>query len=578
MKRKYRRMLLWLVLAVAVKMIFVGSNTDEGYAIELSWRLAKGDRMFLELWEPHQTSAIFGAVLIRLFWLFSGGSNTGIVLYMHIWGIAIQFLTAYLLYRVLKYILGSDMEEFAFLSSCVYALCYPKGVVAPEYSNLHNWFMTGSVLCFILFIRYELEVRKENAVGKKELGALVISGVFLSGAVLAYPSMVLLYPVMIVLLCCNLREKRLQAVLALTVPCLLLGGLFIGYLFSYMTLEQINQGVSYVFRDGAHTVGPLAEIGEIFQQILLYIFRSGICYGVARTGIFFLRKKISIEMDKRLMRVSACFAALAVAFVWQAGIWLFRDEFVNQPQTELFFLCVLSVLLFLDSKKEVADRLLFYLVIFSTAGFVAAILLSNFMFTELVGYLSLGAVGGAGMLYRKGKDIFQKPEQRDFWEKMALLIMSFWVIVLSFGRVWVTSQGGELHTTPIEIRNIQRSGPGIGILTNYMTGHRYNTIAEEWPGLVQDGEALLYVGPSSFYYVFGDVVISAPNTISTPVYDEMMLDYWKMHPERYPDVVFVESCYGEIMYDEEDFIMKWLDTEYNASSVQDLEYIRVYRK
>ena len=73
-------------------------------------------------------------------------------------------------------------------------------------------------------------------------------------------------------------------------------------------------------------------------------------------------------------------------------------------------------------------------------------------------------------------------------------------------------------------------------------------------------------------------MVSAPNTISTPVYDEMILYYWEMHPERYPDVVFVESCYGEVMYDEEEFIMKWLNTEYNASSVTDLEYIRVYRK
>lgn len=152
MKKKYRLLLLLIVLLTAVKLIFVGSNTDEGYGIELAWRLAGGDRMLLDLWEPHQTSAIFGAVLIKLFRVFSGGSDTGIVLYMHIWGIVFQFLTAYLLYRVLKYILPQEMGDFAFLGSCVYALCFPKGVIAPEYSNLQNWFMTCSVLCFILFM------------------------------------------------------------------------------------------------------------------------------------------------------------------------------------------------------------------------------------------------------------------------------------------------------------------------------------------------------------------------------------------------------------------------------------------
>lgn len=272
------------------------------------------------------------------------------------------------------------------------------------------------------------------------------------------------------------------------------------------------------------------------------------------------------------------FAALVIAFVWQIGIWLFQDKFVNQPQTKLMLLCIVAAVLFFRSENEQIDRELFYFVIFSVTGLLAANLLSNFQFVELVGYLSLGAIGGAGILYRKGAAVFCEAKQKQFWEKLALTVLSMWVFTLAFGRIWVTAQGGELHTTPFEVRNIQKSGPGIGILTNYMTGHRYNTIAKEWSEFVKDGDALLYVGPSSFYYMFGDVVVSAPNTISTPHYDETILAYWEMHPERYPDVVFVEGWYGEPMYDEETFIMKWLNTEYDAASITDLEYIRVYKK
>jgi len=576
MKKKYRRLLLLAVLLASVKMIFVGSNTDEGYGIELAWRFARGDRMLLELWEPHQSSAIFGAVLARLFRAFSGGSNTGIVLYMHICGIIFQFMTACFLYRVLRHILQPEAESFAFLSACVYALCYPKGVIAPEYSNLQNWFTTCSALCFILFMHRASTGADEGR--KKNLLLLLLSGTCLSGAVLAYPSMAILYPVMIVLLCRGLSERRPQAIVALTMPCLLSAGIFMGYLFSYMDSAQIGRGISYVLSDGAHAAGPLSEIGEICLQASVLVLRGGICYGAAYTGISFLKRKRLIEADKSQAQMIAGFTALIVAFIWQIGIWLFRDEFVNQPQTELFYLCVCAFVLFCCGGRKRADRPLFYLAVFSVTGLMAAILLSNFMLKELVGYLSLGAIGGAGMLYQRGKEAFRKPEQEKFWEKLALAVMSLWAITLSFGRVWVASQGGELHTTLFEVRNIQKSGPGIGIFTNYMTGHRYNTIAREWPELVQEGESLLYVGPSSFYYMFGDVVVSAPNTISTPIYDEMILDYWEMHPERYPDVVFVESCYGELIYGEEDFIIKWLDTEYKAASVTDLEYIRVYRK
>ena len=335
-----------LVALVAVKMIFVGSNTDEGYGIELAWRLARGDKMLLELWEPHQTSAIFGAVLVKLFRVFSGGSNTGIVLYMHVCGIVFQFMTAYFLYRVLKRILQPEMESFAFLCGCVYALCWPKGVIAPEYSNLQNWFMTCSALCFILFMHDTAEETDRDTKGIKNLRFLLLSGTFLSGAVLSYPSMAILYPVMIILLCCGIRKKRMQAVWALTLPCVLSAAVFTGYLLSYMGPEQIAGGISYVLSDGAHTAGPLSEIGEICRQTLQFVLRSGICYGTAYAGTLFWKKRSFREADRRQIRMAAGLTALIAAFIWQAGIWLLKDEFVNQPQTELFYLCVLAVVLF----------------------------------------------------------------------------------------------------------------------------------------------------------------------------------------------------------------------------------------
>lgn len=57
------------------KNLFIGADTDEGYGIMVGYRLAMGDRLLLEMWEPHQTSAIFTAVFIRLFVMLTGGVN-----------------------------------------------------------------------------------------------------------------------------------------------------------------------------------------------------------------------------------------------------------------------------------------------------------------------------------------------------------------------------------------------------------------------------------------------------------------------------------------------------------------------
>lgn len=37
---------------------------------------------------------------------------------------------------------------------------------------------------------------------------------------------------------------------------------------------------------------------------------------------------------------------------------------------------------------------------------------------------------------------------------------------------------------------------------------------------------------------------ASPDTICSMIYDERLLDYWKINPDRYPDVVVFESCYG----------------------------------
>ena len=45
-------------LHIRQKNLFIGADTDEGYGIMAGYRLAMGDRLLLEMWEPHQTSAI----------------------------------------------------------------------------------------------------------------------------------------------------------------------------------------------------------------------------------------------------------------------------------------------------------------------------------------------------------------------------------------------------------------------------------------------------------------------------------------------------------------------------------------
>lgn len=130
-----------------------------------------------------------------------------------------------------------------------------------------------------------------------------------------------------------------------------------------------------------------------------------------------------------------------------------------------------------------------------------------------------------------------------------------------------------------QVRGISREGVRGGILTSYMNSYRYNDNYDHFSEIVSAGSMILYLGPSQFYYMMGDCRIASPTTISTPEYDESLELYYELHPERFPDVVVMESCYGDVSYfAEDDYIFTWLDDSYGPYEIEEYPYVRVYRR
>ena len=129
------------------------------------------------------------------------------------------------------------------------------------------------------------------------------------------------------------------------------------------------------------------------------------------------------------------------------------------------------------------------------------------------------------------------------------------------------------------VRGINREGLRAGILTDYMTAYRYNNNLAVWPEAVPDGSTVLYVGPSQFYCMLGEHKQASPDTICPMIYDERLLDYWKINPDRYPDVVVFESCYGDIAQEgENSFIWNWLMEDFKPAERKDYPYITVFMR
>lgn len=127
-------LVLLSVLAI-IKSILISFDIDEGYAIAQSYRLIKGERLFDQMWEPHQLSAFFSAIFMFPF-LTITGNTTGIIIYLRIIGSLIHLLIGFWFYYAAK-------QQFNSSASLLIALIHinflPKWVSIPEFEVMHYW-------------------------------------------------------------------------------------------------------------------------------------------------------------------------------------------------------------------------------------------------------------------------------------------------------------------------------------------------------------------------------------------------------------------------------------------------------
>lgn len=135
--------LILLSFMATVKVCFFNMNIDEEYAITLSCRILSEDRMFLEIWEPHQTSGFLTAGLCWIYRSLTGASEY-LALYLRICGALIQAVISVFMYRTLKI----SFSRFGALVCAVFFYnTLPKQIQTPEFANMLVWFSVLAMLC-----------------------------------------------------------------------------------------------------------------------------------------------------------------------------------------------------------------------------------------------------------------------------------------------------------------------------------------------------------------------------------------------------------------------------------------------
>ena len=257
MNRTLRKPILWTFLMIlciitALKILFAGYDVDEQYAVAMAYRMLKGDLLLTDMWEPHQTSGVLCALLMRPYLaLFS--TTTGIFLYLRVWGLLLHGLAAFFLYRTLR---RRFTPDYAFLLGCIAFFTLPKLMFLPEFSNMQTDFLLCAVLCLLRYYDPALSHRD-----RPSLGYLYAAGSFMALEVLTYPSTILAFLAAFV---CMLRYRGRRGhsaaaeLLGLILPCVLGAAAFLAVLLSYIPLSELGGLIAIVSSDGSHSA-PLSQ-------------------------------------------------------------------------------------------------------------------------------------------------------------------------------------------------------------------------------------------------------------------------------------------------------------------------------
>ncbi|MCM1215349.1 MAG: hypothetical protein NC331_16480 [Lachnospiraceae bacterium] len=577
-------LLIVLAALAALKILFVGYDLDEQYALSMSYRLLKGDCPIRDMWEPHQTSA-FLASFLMLPYIALTGSTAGIVLYLRALGLAVHSLTAFLLYRQTcslfeKY---TAMEpgfrrDVSLLLTCVYFFSLPKLMFFPEFSNMQLWFLLLMVLCISHYYTQILSGRKVFSCW------LAGAGLCLSLEALSYPSSLLLFPACVYFLfrcrklsagqapASGVRRSVIRELSAFCFPCIVAALLFVGGLLTRMTWGELTALLPLAASDGSHAFS-LADKLLLNGRSLLEILCFFVVYGLISLVISLpLRKRYLSRDPHRSLSAgqNASFPALwsmillSVTLLGQILIWILGDRYPNYPSVEYFFVPILASAL-ISHRSGPEKMLSFLFVVLPLTAFAGILLLTNHPLLVSAPFLGICAMGALLCLFLHIKKTCP----------LLRTVLLLWAVTLLFGKCYMIRTTGGTHYTLFHPVSLMREGPAACIMADTETVRRYRDSLDLLRETLPGHSKVFYIGTANGIYLMGDMEFCTPSTISSPTFDEKTEAYFALHPEKYPEYIICDAELASL--DGDGFLPGFLRKNCVPEPISENDFLVIYR-
>ena len=571
-RNKWHLLLIFFSVLASLKMIFFAFGLDEEYQLVMAYRNARGDRLFLDMWEPHQSSAFLCTLLMKP-WLALFGTS-GIVVYLRFCGTLLHLGVSIYLYRTLKTFLClidtdtsawpiARRKEEAWLLALIYFNTVPKQIILPEFGIMQVWFYT----LFSLFLLrcYTQEQKRRHY--------LVLAALALVLNILSYPSCLILFPFALILVIRFSGKDGWRDAGVFTLVCALCGAGYLGMLFTYTSPAELFSTLSHILAgDITHSLAPgdklLTSLGDIFYLAALWAGCLALSAGICKW------KKLCREAFFCLSAILACGLELFYWVVLRQGYEMMQIHLIAFA---LAGLCAYSGKQ-IEENGSAKVNLLRCLMLGALLSLLAVVYLTDLTLAASVPHAMPAAFFGAVLLLLRC-DKANASQTRHNW---ALAALTVWCLTAIFGKGY-SLRSGVGYDNILQSGGILKKGPAAGTVSTYMGAYIYNRDYEDWQTLLQDGDRVLIMvdqvmSLGTIQYLFKDVEISHYSIVNPTAYDERLPEYWELFPEKEPNVIIVDCWYGELMTEPDSWMMRYIEEDFGYTQVSDGSYIRVYRR
>ena len=502
----YSRRTLILVIVIlsllaCVKSVFFGLNIDEEYAVTMAYRMVERDEMFYTMWEPHQTSGFVCAFFIKVFLALTGGNTDYMIIYLRFVGIVIHAGVCLYVYKGLKHICS---KYYALLLSILCFSILPKWIIVPEFSNMLLWVILSIMSCF-LQIQFSAKVHA---------GHFIILGILTCIGVLSYPSFLICFFVYSIAIYFSVPDHRKTALLLYTSTCAAMGISYIFFFVSKLGADTFVKGISDMATDGQHETPFIDKLGSN----VLDLAQCLCIYALVYAALYLILRLIKKDIKRGIFVGVALFSMM-----WQLLAWLGDGRYFNEPLM-LFYHVFLVVIM---SCKMERKEFWCYIIPSVAACFAASILTNTGIYVISV-FLLPAIIYGLACVAKKDKICG------------GIVIISL-VVLFLLAKGWLVCENEGYKADMTYVKQKALSGPAKNIYCRYMDGYKYNLVQELMDAYITDGARVLCVSRHTIWYLLGDVEISNYSTISTPTFDERLLEYYDLFPEKYPDFIILQE-------------------------------------